>query len=327
MRFVPFLFVVACLFFGCYNALCMLIFSDTDILKGTYKMEEQKDQAVLLINELKGMLIDGQAVPLLDGKVVVDKNTMIELLDRLYETMEQELKVYREVTDKRARIINEAKEEADQILFEAEQGASRIRVSKHRDGKPTAFREGDLSKQDRMAVRTANDIYAASLIYTDEMLTEVDHLVNDAYRAIASEFERVQTTLKKKVADITANKSELMKNLDGVSQDDRYSQVLEIAQLLSNELYEERKKQRAKEREEREQMDITFDEEPETAGAVKKKKVRPEISEDRTAKKIEGKKAEALDIKTMDRSAETAAKNQKGGNRTPVKIVPKKLDE
>jgi len=290
-------------------------------------MREQKDQAVLLINELKGMLIDGQAVPLSDGKVVVDKNSMIELLDRLYETMEQELKVYREVTDKRARIINEAKEEADQILFEAEQGASRIRVSKHREGKPTGFREDDLSKQDRMAVRTANDIYAASLIYTDEMLTEVDHLVNDAYRSIASEFEKMQSTLKKKVADITANKAELMKNLDGISQDDRYSQVLEIAQLLSNELYEERKKQRAKEREEREQMDITFDDEMAVEGNAKKKKERPAISEDRTAKKIDGKKAEPLEIKTMDRSAETAAKNQKEGSRTPVKIVPKRLDD
>lgn len=290
-------------------------------------MREQKDQAVLLINELKGMLIDGQAVPLSDGKVVVDKNSMIELLDRLYETMEQELKVYREVTDKRARIINEAKEEADQILFEAEQGASRIRVSKHREGKPTGFREEDLSKQDRMAVRTANDIYAASLIYTDEMLTEVDHLVNDAYRSIASEFEKMQSTLKKKVADITANKAELMKNLDGISQDDRYSQVLEIAQLLSNELYEERKKQRAKEREEREQMDITFDDEMAVEGNAKKKKERPAISEDRTAKKIDGKKAEPLEIKIMDRSAETAAKNQKEGNRTPVKIVPKRLDD
>ena len=32
----------------------------------------------------------------------------------------------------------------------------------------------DLNKKDKMALRTANEIYAASIIYTNEMLMEIN---------------------------------------------------------------------------------------------------------------------------------------------------------
>ena len=59
----------------------------------------------------------------------------------------------------------------------------------------SAFRMDSLDPMDREALRTANDIYAASLIYTDEMLTEVNDVVAEAYDMIQSQYNRVIDTL------------------------------------------------------------------------------------------------------------------------------------
>ena len=102
-------------------------------------------------------------------------------MDNVSEVVISELNACREVNDKRARIIKEAKDEAEEILYQAERTSSRIRVTKRSKNEPPAFRAGDLDSDEKKALRTASDIYAASLIYTDEMLTEVDHLVADCY--------------------------------------------------------------------------------------------------------------------------------------------------
>lgn len=94
------------------------------------------------------------------------------MLRELENIVQGELKIYREVNDRKGKILTEAKKEAEEILTQAEQNASRIRVTKRMSTLP-AFHPGDLEPEDREALRTAGDIYAASLIYTDEMLTEV----------------------------------------------------------------------------------------------------------------------------------------------------------
>ena len=116
-----------------------------------------------------------------------------------------------------------------------------------------------MDAEEKKALRTAGDIYAASLIYTDEMLTEVDHLLADAFDQLDQEYKAMQGMLQDKMNAITENKTELLRSLNSLTRDDRYAQIMELSQLLSVELYREKQKQRAREKEKASQMEIRFD--------------------------------------------------------------------
>jgi hypothetical protein len=108
----------------------------------------------------------------------------------------------------------------------------------------SGFRADDLDDGEKMALRTAHDIYAASVIYTDEMLTEVTDVVAEAYDIINNQYGRMVSVLEEKARLIADNKAELMSGLRELSREDRYSQILELSQLLSNELYNEKNRRR-----------------------------------------------------------------------------------
>lgn len=278
---------------------------------------EQKGRAEILLEGLKTRIKDAPSSTFNNDKAVLDRQELLSLVDKISEVVVTELSNCREITDKRARIIKEAKDEAEEILYQAERTASRIRVTKRRDGEPPSFRASDLSSDEKQALRTASDIYAASLIYTDEMLTEVDHLVSDSYEKIEQEYSRMRSTLRKKIEDISENKAELMSNLNGLKANDRYSQILELSELLSEELYKEREKAMAKEREEKAQMKLELSE---NEGSNKKESARPPISPDRTAVKIDNKKGRGMDIEIMDRSGEVPPKDNRAETRPLKKI-------
>ncbi len=214
-----------------------------------------------IIDKLRDMIMNGQSMPLSTGKVVVNRDEAVTLLSELENIVNGELKIYREVNDRRGKIITEAKKEAEDIVYEAEQTASRIRVTKRISNFGSAYRASDLDRDERRALRTANDIYAASIIYTDEMLTEVNDMVAQAYDLMTNQYERTIKTLEDKARQIAENKAELMSNLKELSKDERYSQILELSNLLANELYNEKVKAREMEKNGGYQMELSLEEE------------------------------------------------------------------
>ena len=206
-----------------------------------YNMNNENGRTGQIIDKLVDMIENGQSVPLSTGKVAVNKDETILLLRELENIVNGELKVYREVNDKKGRIITDAKKEAEEIINMAEQNASRIRVTKKLSS-GTTLNASTLSKDDKLALRTAHDIYAASLIYTDEMLTEVNDIIAQAYDIIENQYGRMVEVLEEKAEIVAKNKAELMDNLKELSKEERYEQILELSQLLSNELYNERQK-------------------------------------------------------------------------------------
>lgn len=196
-----------------------------------------------IIERLQMILDTAPSVPLATGKISVYKDEMQTLLSELSTQMEMEIKTYHEVNDRKGKIISEAKKEAERIIFEAEHTASRMRVSKHTTGvAPVDY--SMLNDEERSALGNANEIYAASLIYTDEMLTEVTDMIADAYHNIRGDYEIILQVLEEKLNTITNNRAELMEGLQEMDSDDRNQQMLEIGQLLSNELYNSRMKAR-----------------------------------------------------------------------------------
>lgn len=273
----------------------------------------EKDRSVAIIDEIRNRVVEGQNFPLQPSKVVLAREELIDLLDSLEGTVREELKAYREVTDRRAKILNDAKKEAEKILYEAEKSASRIRVTKRREGEPMNFSPAEMNAEEKKALRTAGDIYAASLIYTDEMLTEVDHLLADAYDKLDQEYKLMQGMLQAKKEAISENKAELLRSLNSLTKEDRYAQIMELSQLLSVELYREKEKQRAIEREKASQMEIQFDLEGSDTEAAEN---IPGFNPDRTPVKQE-KKPEQV---SSNRPTINPDRTPVSRNRTPVPL-------
>ncbi|MDO5154992.1 MAG: hypothetical protein Q4D51_03410 [Eubacteriales bacterium] len=203
----------------------------------------EKSRTKEIIDRLQGIVNSASPVPLAAGKISVYKDEVQSLLDELAMQMDAELKTYHEVNDRRGKIINEAKKEAEKIIYQAEHTASRMRVTK-RSTNVAALDYTMLSEEEISSLTEANEIYAASLIYTDEMLTEVSKMIEDAYHNIRSDYEVVMQVFEDKLQTLVNNKNELMSGLQELDEKDRSQQILEIGQLLSDELYNERMKQR-----------------------------------------------------------------------------------
>ena len=164
----------------------------------------------------------------------------------------------------------------------AEESASRIRMSKPN---PLYVQRQvkDLNKKDKMALRTANEIYAASIIYTNEMLMEINESVRQAYNMISEETDRVLDSLRQKSDVIEQNKRELMDGLLDMKKQERYADILEISQLLANELYyeknrfEEEEQKTKKQAEENEMVQWEFDFEDKKEDPIKVKPSRQPV--------------------------------------------------
>ena len=90
----------------------------------------ENGKAKQLLDRIQDIVGDGQNVPFAAGKVLVNKEEVLEIVEELKTTIDLELKAYHEITDKRSKIIKEAEQEADEIIAEAEETASRIRLTK-----------------------------------------------------------------------------------------------------------------------------------------------------------------------------------------------------
>lgn len=278
----------------------------------------ENGKAKQLLDRIQDIVGDGQNVPFAAGKVLVNKEEVLEIVEELKTTIDLELKAYHEITDKRSKIIKEAEQEADEIIAEAEETASRIRMSKPSPLFVDKQVKG-LNKQDRQALRTANEIYAASIIYTNEMLMEINETVNQAYNMISMESDRVLDSLRKKSEIIENNKRELMEGLMDMKKQERYADILDISQLLANELYYE--KNRAKDQEHKDkgqepemvQWEFDFDDRKEPA-PIKVKASREQV------RGSEGQPNETDTLLHVVNGDDVEEKKRRFGDRTPVRL-------
>jgi hypothetical protein len=150
-----------------------------------------------------------------------------------------EIKTYHEVNDKKGKILNEAKREAERIIYQAEHSASRMRVNRRTTNvDPVNF---EMMEQEELdALDSANEIYGASLIYTDEMLTEVSNLIKDTFDNLKNDYDIILQVMEEKLKTLESNRNELMAGLSEMDGKDRSQQIMEIGQLLSAELYNAR---------------------------------------------------------------------------------------
>ena len=64
----------------------------------------ENGKAKQLLDRIQDIVGEGQNVPFAAGKVLVNKEEVLEIVEELKTTIDLELKAYHEITDKRSKI-------------------------------------------------------------------------------------------------------------------------------------------------------------------------------------------------------------------------------
>lgn len=154
-----------------------------------------QDKTEQVLRDIHILLSEGETYQGNPGKVIIDKKAMIELLKRLntciYEIMdEHELTVQsRDAAEREVRRKTEA------IVTDAG--------------------------------RKAEDVYAASILYSDEALRNVCDIMQDACDAMHGIYEKMDEALKKEKREVRRDQSDLRRSLEELKDSKKYLDIIE----------------------------------------------------------------------------------------------------
>ena len=128
-------------------------------------------------------------------KVIVDKQQMLDLLSELNKSMYDIMDEYELTKQSRDRAEREFQKKGDEIVWNAS--------------------------------RKAEDVYAASVMYTDEALNRVQDIMRDADNAIAEIYSKMNFELKEQEKLMKHNQLELKSTLQDLVDTEKYLKLIE----------------------------------------------------------------------------------------------------
>ena len=129
------------------------------------------------------------------SKVIVDKQEMLDLLTQLNKSMYDIMDEYELTKQSRDRAEREFQKKADEIIWNAS--------------------------------RKAEDVYAASVMYTDEALNRVQDIMKEAESSISEIYTKMNSQLKEEEKNIKHNQLELKSTLQDLVDTEKYLKLIE----------------------------------------------------------------------------------------------------
>lgn len=149
------------------------------------------------------------------SKVIVDKQQMLDLLSQLNKSVYDIMDEYELTKQSRDRAEREFRKRGDEIVWDAS--------------------------------RKAEDIYAASVMYTDEALSRVQTIMKEAKQSVQEIYSDMDKTLKEQEEAVKKNQLELKAQLQDLVDTEKY---LKLIEERNREIQKE--KDKGKSREDRE---------------------------------------------------------------------------
>lgn len=154
-----------------------------------------QDDVEKVLRSLHVMLSKGEAVGGDATKVIIEKQKMLDLLSELNRGMYAIMDQYELTATSRDKAEREFQKQADEII--------------------------------RGASRKAEDIYAASVMYTDEALSSVQEIMREANASVQTIFAQMDEKLKEREQAVRTNQLELKGSLQDLVDSDKYLRLIE----------------------------------------------------------------------------------------------------
>ncbi len=172
-----------------------------------------------LIEDIYEFVESCRMQPLSTTKVIVPKDELYDLLDELRLRTPDEIKRYQKIISNRDAIIADAEEKAAVIMAEAGEKAHSL-VNDHEIMQQAYQQANDMvskaaAEADRMIAEASNDanqIRSGALVYTEEMLSDVENILTNAYESSRAKYENLLSALKGNLDIVINNRNELLNN-------------------------------------------------------------------------------------------------------------------
>lgn len=154
-----------------------------------------QDKIERILKEIHVLFSQSQTCEGDNTKAVVEKQKMFELLEQLnlavYEVMDQ----YEVTSQKHEMSERRSQKRGEEIIGKAN--------------------------------RHADDIYAASIIYTDDALSRIQYIMEDANKSVQRIFRKMNSELKDEKERVRQNQFELKEQLQDFADAQKYLKVIE----------------------------------------------------------------------------------------------------
>ena len=127
--------------------------------------------------------------------VIVDKTAMMDLLKELNECMYDMMEEYELTVKSRDKANREMQKQGDEIVFEA--------------------------------TRKAEDIYAASIMYTDNALDSIQKVIKESEEAVSKIYDDALKKIKEETKSVKSNQLELKSHLNDLIDTQKYLRLID----------------------------------------------------------------------------------------------------
>lgn len=148
-----------------------------------------------IMREIHIMFAKAEKVPAKNGVILVDKTRVFALLEELNHEVYDAMDRYEETKLSRERSLKKLEEESAALVKEAKDNAEQI--------------------------------YAASIMYTDDAMEELEKAVEEANQKIKETYETVQKQIEDRMKMLKANRKELHDQIKSLSEARYYMELME----------------------------------------------------------------------------------------------------
>lgn len=140
-----------------------------------------------LLDRLEELIASATRVPL-TGRVMVDPDQLLAVVDEMREVLPEEIRQAGRVAEDRERILEEARQEAEAMVRDAKAYASQL------TDESAVAREAQEKAEEMIehAKRVAREIRAGALDYADDVLQKVEQSLERAYQTVKKSREDLQ---------------------------------------------------------------------------------------------------------------------------------------
>lgn len=171
-----------------------------------------------IIEEIEEYIDGCKSQPLSSGaRIIVDKETIDELLTELRLKTPEEIKRYQKIISNQEAILADAKSKADEIIAQAQVQTNEL-ISEHEIMQQAYAQANEVvmiatkQAQDILdnATNDANAIRMNAITYTDDMLKSIEDIISGSIETTRARTDNFVSSLQGYLDVVTANRAELV---------------------------------------------------------------------------------------------------------------------
>ena len=151
------------------------------------------------------------------SKIIVDKDTILELISELRLKTPDEIKKYQKIISNKEAILSDAKEQADAIITQAQVQTEQL-INEHEIMQRAVASANEYVQQAQadaqniidQATLDANEIRAGAVAYTDDMMANLQAIMEHTIDTSKYKFDSYMQEINNTLNIVIANRRELM---------------------------------------------------------------------------------------------------------------------